>query len=98
MHCLVVDYPQPDDAAQFRAYYEAHHLPLAAQLPGLLRMEIAWPEGLNAADPGPFCIFRALFADAEAMGAALRSEIGARLAADVPNYSPAGARMYHHAI
>ena len=39
----------------------------------------------------PFCIFQAYFEDAAAMGAALQSEIGAKVAADVPNYAPKGA-------
>ena len=31
MHCLTVTYPAPKDAAQFRAYYEGKHVPLAKQ-------------------------------------------------------------------
>jgi hypothetical protein len=43
----------------------------------------------------PFCMFQAWFESAEAMGAALQSEIGKEVAADVPNYSPAGATLFH---
>jgi hypothetical protein len=31
------------------------------------------------------------------MGQALQSEIGGKVAADVPNYSPKGARLFHFA-
>lgn len=97
MHCLTVEYPEPDDRTHFRSHYQARHLPVAEQLPGLIRLEVAYPQALNPRDEVPFCVFRAWFPDAQSMEAALFSEIGAELAADVPNYSPRGARMYHFA-
>lgn len=97
MHCLTVLYPTPEDPQAFRTYYVETHLPLAAGLPGLLRSHHAFPEQLG---PGqaPFCIFQAYFADAAAMGAALASEAGRTVAADVPNYSPRGATLCHFAV
>ncbi len=97
MHCLTVLYPKPDDPAAFKAYYVATHVPLAATLPGLLRHHYAFPEQLGP-EEAPFCIFQAFFADAGAMGAALGSEIGRKVAADVPNYSSKGATLCHFAI
>jgi len=94
MHCLTVTYPAPDDAARFKAYYEARHLPLAKQLPGLKSCTFAYPEALGPA-PVPFCIFQAWFADGATMLAALQSEIGRKVAEDVPNYSPRGATLFH---
>lgn len=96
MHCLTVTYPEPDDAAAFRAYYEQKHVPLARTLPGLKRCSFAYPEPLGPG-PVPFCVFRAWFDDAQSMFAALESEIGQTVAADVPNYSPNGVSLYHHA-
>lgn len=98
MHCLVVEYPAPAEPDRFRQYYEQRHLPLVQDLPGLIRAEVAWPQALAPASVVPFCVFRAVFADAAAMQAALMSETGAELASDVPNYSPRGALMYHHAL
>lgn len=97
MHCLTVTYPAPDDAAAFRDYYLKTHLPLAKTLPGLVSSSYGFPEQMG---PGaaPFCVFHAYFADAAAMGAALESEIGAKVAADVPNYSPNGASLSHHRV
>ena len=96
MHCLTVTYPKPNDKARFRAYYEGNHLPLASQLPGLKSYAFAYPEALGPG-PAPFCIFQAWFDSVSAMVAALQSEIGQKVAADVPNYSPDGATLFHFA-
>lgn len=99
MHCLTVTYPAPDDPAQFRDYYVNTHVPLARTLPGLISCSYGFPEALREGlTPAPFCIFQAYFANAVAMGAALQSEIGARVAADVANYSPKGVSLSHHHV
>jgi len=97
MHCLTVTYPAPKDAAHFRAYYEGKHVPLAKQLPGLKSCSFGYPESLGTG-PAPFCIFLAWFDDGAAMLAALQSEIGQKVAADVPNYSPSGATLFHFPV
>lgn len=97
MHCLTVTYPAPEDPAAFRAYYLQKHIPLAMTLPGLVSASYGFPEALGPSE-APFCIFQAYFADAAAMGAALSSEIGGKVAADVPNYSPRGAHLSHYAV
>jgi len=97
MHCLTVTYPAPADAGKFKAYYAATHLPLARQLPGLTSCSFAYPEPLGPAEV-PFCIFQARFADQPAMFAALQSDIGKQVAADVPNYSPLGATLFHFPV
>jgi uncharacterized protein (TIGR02118 family) len=97
MHCLTVLYPAPADPQAFRTYYEGTHLPLAAVLPGLVRYHHAFPEPMGPGE-APFCIFQAYFADAAAIAAALGSEAGRMVAADVPNYSPRGATLCHFAV
>lgn len=95
MHTLMVLYPEPSDPAAFEAYYRDKHVPLAATLPGLRAHGYGFPEALG---PGPrphFCVFWAQFDDAAAMLAALESDVGRRVAADVPNYSPRGASLIH---
>jgi len=96
MQCLTVIYPRPDDEAAFRSYYEENHVPLAARLPGLLKMHFAFPEAIGPGDV--FCIFQAFFQDGAALGAAMESEIGRQVAADVPNYSPKGAQVVHFPV
>lgn len=98
MHRLVVAYPQPADPVRFMDYYTSRHLPLAARLPGLLASRFHRPEALGPGEPAHFLLFEADFADQAAMLAALASEAGARVAADVPNYSPAGASLMHYPV
>lgn len=97
MHCLTVIYDTPDDPAHFKDYYVKTHIPLARSLPGLISFSYGFPEPMTPA-PAPFCIFQALFADAAAMEAALKSEIGQRVAADVPNYSPQRPSLSHYKV
>lgn len=97
MHCLTVIYPTPDDQDAFHAYYINQHLPLAKTLPGLIRATYAFPEPMGPGET-PFCIFQGYFEDAAGMGAALASDIGAKVAADVPNYSPKGVTLYNHQV
>jgi uncharacterized protein (TIGR02118 family) len=96
MHCLTVTYPEPKDTAHFKSYYERSHVSLAKQLPGLKSCSYAFPKPLGPG-PAPFCIFQAYFESEAAMLAALQSEIGGKVAADVPNYSPNGATLFHFA-
>lgn len=97
MHCLTVTYPRPDDPAAFKAYYEKRHVPLAAKLPGIRRMHYAFPDPIGPED-GVFCIFQAYFDDGDAIGEAMISEAGWEVAADVPNYSPKGAQVFHFPV
>jgi uncharacterized protein (TIGR02118 family) len=92
MHKLIVMYPEPDDPQGFIEYYEAHHVPLAAKLPGLLSQSYGRPNVLGG-QKNFFLIWEGVFADRDSLFAALRSEVGAKVAADVPNYSPKGAAM-----
>lgn len=96
MHCLTVIYPHPEDEDAFKSYYEKVHVPLAATLPGLIRMHFAYPAPMGQSDI--FCLFQGYFEDAAAMGAALESDIGQKVAADVPNYSPKGAQLVHFSV
>ena len=97
MHCLTVTYVAPDDPAHFKDYYVKTHIPLARSLPGLLSCSYGFPEPMT---PGPalFCIFQAFFADAAAMEAALKSEIGQKVAADVANYSLQRPSLSHYRV
>lgn len=100
MHKLVVLYPEPIDRDAFTSYYEATHLPLAAQLPGLIRWQYttnvsAQPDG----SPAPyFAIFEAEFASVEDFGNAMGSPEGQAVAADVPNYASGGAIVLDYAV
>lgn len=98
MHRLLVSYPRPSDPDRFLDYYVQQHLPLARTLPGLIDCRYVQPQALGPGDDAAFLLFEADFADEQALFDALGSPAGARVAADVPNYSPAGATLMHYAV
>lgn len=95
MHSLIVLYPWPDDPAAFKDYYRTTHIPLAAKLPGLRGYSYGYPQALGPGKAEHFCVFEGRFDSMESMLAALGSEHGKKVAADVPNYSPKGATLMH---
>ncbi len=95
MHKVIALYPPPKDPAHFKKYYEGTHLPLAQQMPGLISSRHSFAiEGVGAPSPY-FCIWEGAFADAAAMGAAMQSPIGQKVAADVANYATGGVTILH---
>lgn len=98
MHKLVVQYPEPVDRDSFRRYYETTHLPLAARLPGVQALRYSLDVTPVDGEAPYFAIFEADFASAEDMGAALTSEQGAAVAADVANYATGGAHITHYPV
>lgn len=98
MHRLLVTYPNPPEPEHFLDYYFKHHLPLARTLPGLLDCRYIQPQALDSAGEVAFLLFEADFADAGAMFDALGSVVGAKVAADVSNYSPGGATLMHYDV
>lgn len=93
MHVLLVLYPHPEDPAAFRDYYERHHVPLATKLPGLIAQSHGYPVALGP-EPSPyFCVWRGEFRSAADLDAALASDLGREVGADVPRYSPRGATL-----
>ena len=96
MHKLVVLYPRPADPDQFRDYYVTNHLPLVAEMPGLLACRYSFDVAATAGEAPYFAIFEADFADAAAMAASRESPQGQRVAADVANYATGGAVVIHY--
>jgi uncharacterized protein (TIGR02118 family) len=89
MFKIVVMYQTPSDPDHFKSYYESNHLPLSRTMPGMLASRhsfaITAPDGSSPY----FCIWEGEFADGEAAGAAMQSEIGQKVAADTANYTDA---------
>jgi 4-carboxymuconolactone decarboxylase len=95
MHRVIALYPPPKDPAHFKKYYEEKHLPLAAQMPGLLSSRHSFAiEGVTGPSPY-FCVWEGEFANEAAMAAATQSEIGQKVAADVANYATGGVTILH---
>ena len=98
MHRLVVLYRPPEDADHFRSYYVNTHLPLAAKLPGLKKMRHSFDVAALGRPSPYFAIWEGEFDSAEAMVAALSSQEGQAVAADVANYASGGVEMIHFRI
>lgn len=95
MHKLFVFYGEPDDPAAFEEYYRSTHLPLAEQLPGMVSAEFSLGlAGMEGAAPY-WGVFEAVFESKEAMEAALSSDEGSAVGADVANYATGGATLAH---
>ncbi|PXY22605.1 EthD family reductase [Prauserella muralis] len=97
MYRLTVLYPPPADPEHFRAYYVGTHLPLAAKLPGLRAMRYSLDVAATEGESPYFAIWEGEFDSAEAMAAAMASDEGRAVAADVPNYATGGAHVVHFA-
>lgn len=97
MHKLVVLYPHPSDPEAFTAYYERTHLPLAAQLPGLLDWRYSLRVHAEQGDPY-FAIFEADFPDAETLASAMASPQGQAVQQDLPNYASGGVVVIDYPV
>jgi uncharacterized protein (TIGR02118 family) len=85
---LLVLYNPPEDAAAFDKHYNEIHIPLAKQLPGLVRYTISRNLAANAQY---YLIAELDWADMASAQAALRSPVGAACAADVAKFATTGA-------
>jgi uncharacterized protein (TIGR02118 family) len=85
---LLVLYNPPEDAVAFDKYYNEIHIPLAKQLPGLVRYTISRNLAANAQY---YLIAELDWADLASAQAALRSPVGAACAADVAKFATTGA-------
>jgi uncharacterized protein (TIGR02118 family) len=85
---LLVLYNPPEDAVAFDKYYNEIHIPLAKQLPGLVRYTISRNLAANAQY---YLIAELDWADMASAQAALRSPVGAACAVDVAKFATTGA-------
>ena len=80
---ITVLYSPPSDPVAFEEHYLAVHMPLVAQMPGLVRAESARQVGTPDGSPAPYYRTADLyFADGDAMNAAFASDAGRATAKD----------------
>ena len=85
---LTLLYHVPENTDEFDRYYLETHVPLAAKLPELQRLEVSRVAG----DDQPFHIVSELwFADLNTLQDSMASSQGELVRADVPNFAPLGA-------
>jgi uncharacterized protein (TIGR02118 family) len=85
---LLVLYNPPEDAVAFDKYYNEIHIPLAKQLPGLVRYTISRNLAANAQY---YLIAELDWEDMASAQAAMRSPEGAATTADVAKFATTGA-------
>jgi uncharacterized protein (TIGR02118 family) len=91
---VVVLYAQPADPAGFDDHYLGVHMPLVAEIPGLLRAETGKvTAALDGGEQTYYRIAELYFADLAAMEAALGSPEGAQTAQDYGQIAPPGSRL-----
>ena len=79
---MTVIYQTPKDVEFFEKHYFEVHIPLAKQLPGLLKYEINEGPIVSTTGHSSFRIANLYFESMEAMKNAFASEIGRQCAAD----------------
>jgi uncharacterized protein (TIGR02118 family) len=96
---LTVLFGQPADPEQFESYYARVHLPLAAKMPGVSRLELTkFTPGAGGAQPPYYRMAEIYFASEEQMHKTLRSAEGRAAAADIPNFASGGATFLNGAV
>ena len=82
MHRMTILYGQPTDAAAFRDYYYASHIPIARRMKGLTGWNLSW-----LAPGSTYILIAEIYAEsAESMKQILDSPEGLEARADLKNF------------
>lgn len=84
---LIALYRKPADPAAFDAHYSEIHVPLAANIPGLVKMEVARCFGSPGGEPQFYQVAELYFENKAAMFAGLQSPEGNAAAKDVQSFA-----------
>ncbi len=88
---LTLLYGQPKDPAAFERYYAGTHLPIAAQIQGVRRIELAKVTGTpDGAAPAFYRIAELYFDGPEHMQRVLATPEARKAVADLPNFATGG--------
>ncbi len=91
---IIALYGEPDDADAFQQYYRTTHMPLAKQLPGLIRYELSSGVVSDFGGGSPYFMVAPLtFSAKKDIHAAMVSEIGEAVAADLKNFATGGVTV-----
>ena len=95
VHRLVVSYGQPDDPDTFDGYYRDTHVPLAMQIPGVVKFTVGHGKSMDPSQPAPYLVAELDFESEEAMSEAFASPQGQAATADLANFATGGATFAH---
>ena len=92
--CLLALYKTPSDASAFNHHYTATHIPLAKQIPGLLRYEVSSGPVNTPAGASAYHLIATLHFDSmDAIQKGLASPQGGAAARDLANFAQAGVEL-----
>jgi uncharacterized protein (TIGR02118 family) len=91
---LLALYKTPSDANAFNHHYTATHIPLAKQIPGLLRYEVSSGPVNTPAGASAYQLIATLHFDSiDAIQKGLASPQGGAAARDLANFAQAGVEL-----
>ena len=90
---ITTGYRHPADPAAFDEYYRTTHMPIAARIPGVLRLTAGRTDSLDGTTPEFYVIGEILFESKDKAVAALGSPEGQAAAADLANFADGGFVM-----
>ena len=91
MYRLTVLYGHPEDPADFDAYYEDTHIPIARKMQGLVGWTIGKCESADPSENAPYYLVVNLLTETAAdMERMLKSPEGRATLEDVPNFATGG--------
>jgi uncharacterized protein (TIGR02118 family) len=87
-------YAHPQDSEKFERYYAERHLPLAAKMQGLARLELTrFGPGPGGSKPAYYRMAELYFTSEAQMQTTLGSPEGKAAVADLPNFATGGVTM-----
>lgn len=91
---LTILYGQPNDSEAFEQYYTGTHLPIAAKLTGVQRLELTrFGTGPDGAKPAYHRMAELYFPDEGQLQTTLGSPEAEAVIADIPNFATGGVTM-----
>lgn len=91
MHKVTILYHHPKDEQAFEAYYAQTHMPIAAKVRGVARLELTqFVPGPSGEKPAYYRMAELYFDSEAQMKASLDSVEGKAAIADIPNFATGG--------
>lgn len=91
---LIAIYKQPEDKESFDRHYREVHAPLAAKMPGLIKLEVNRIYGTPSGTSDLYLIAEMTFNDRDALHAALSSPEGKAAGKDLMGFAGKIVSMY----
>jgi uncharacterized protein (TIGR02118 family) len=91
---LTVLFGHPKDPAAFERYYTDRHLPIAARMPGVQKLELTkFRRNVDGSNPIYYRMAEVYFLSETALQSTLKSPEGQAAAGDMANFATGGANM-----